>query len=173
MLPRLDCHQPKSRVCWPSDEWSWSGGKNISRWICSLERCLHTGLLVFGVTRFYLFGLVVSLFFVIFSPCFPLGHERPYACVDFQRSGSKELVDIGEPESSSESTEKQLTTRKPTEEPTQISRSTISSRPTIISPTKEPVQYAVFCSLAHQPCPQGEDYASQYFDIKDASSFSS
>ena len=138
---------------------------------------------VIAPTIFYLFGLVVlprrqdkplcSPFFVILSPCFSLGHERPYACVDFQRSGSKELVDIGEPESSSESTEKQLTTRKPTEEPTQISRSTISSRPTIISPTKEPVQYAVFCSLAHQPCPQGEDYASQYFDIKDASSFSS
>ena len=138
---------------------------------------------VIAHTIFYLFGLVVlprrqdkplcSPFFVILSPCFSLGHERPYACVDFQRSGSKELVDIGEPESSSESTEKQLTTRKPTEEPTQISRSTISSRPTIISPTKEPVQYAVFCSLAHQPCPQGEDYASRYFDIKDASSFSS
>ena len=173
LLPLLDCHRPKSRVCWPSDEWSWSGGKNISRWICSLERCLHTGLLVFGVTRFYLFGLVVSLFFVIFSPCFPLGHERPYACVDFQRSGSKELVDNGEPESTSESTVKQLPTRKPTEESIISTPTTDDGSNGMSSPTKEPVQYAVFCSLAHQLCPQGNDSGLQYFDIKDASSFSS
>ena len=144
---------------------------------------------VIAHTIFYLFGLVVlprrqdkplcSPFFVILSPCSSLGHERPYACVDFQRSGSKELVNIGESESTSESTEKQLPTRKPTEESTQISRPTIISTPTIISKptiistlTKERVQYAVFCSLAHQPCPQGNDFALEYFDIEDASSFS-
>ena len=89
-------------------------------------------------------------FFVSILP--PLGHERPYACVDFKRSRSKNPVNIGQPESTNESPDKQLTARKSPYDSTQ--NGTNMSRP-----TKDPVQYAAFCSLAHQPCPQGYDYA--------------
>ena len=60
-------------------------------------------------------------------------------------------ANIGQPESNNESTDKQLTTRKSPYDSTQ-------SGTNMSRPTKDPVQYAAFCSLAHQPCPQGYDY---------------
>ena len=95
--------------------------------------------------------LSFSRFVLILSQSSSLGHERPYSCVDLKGSTSKELTDMRQSElTSSESTNKHLTTREST-------KLSISGEDTMLRKEEESVQYAVFCSPSHQTCGQGDD----------------